>query len=175
LWPWDLTFLTFEYDLCTHVRDSQSKVCSIFQYLHYNVFFLLASFNGVNHFYVRYHRFDRWIYCRSLTVIRLLLTILIAIAIRKNSPGNSFASCSFVYLRFDLCFWRNNFRVCPGTLLSKYRRTAVVAIFWHSKYKRRKLFSSFDSESASSVNKIQLNHTNFVFINVKFINISEIK
>jgi hypothetical protein len=37
------------------------------------------------------------------------------------------------------------------------------------------LFSSFDSESASSVNKIQLNHTNFVFVNAKFINIFEIK
>jgi hypothetical protein len=32
-----------------------------------------------------------------------------------------------------------------------------------------------DSESASSVNKRQFNHTNFVFINAKFINISEIK
>jgi hypothetical protein len=93
-----------------------------------------------------------------------------------------FATCSFVHLqpinwdvRFDLCCIRNAFRLYPGTLLSKKWRTAVVAIFWHSKYKRTKLFSSFDSESASSVNKIQLNHTNFVFINAKFINISEIK
>jgi hypothetical protein len=37
------------------------------------------------------------------------------------------------------------------------------------------LFSFFESESASSVNKIQLNHTNFVFVNAKFINIFEIK
>ena len=36
------------------------------------------------------------------------------------------------------------------------------------------LFSSFDSKSASTVKKIQLNHTNFVFINAKFINISRV-
>ena len=162
LWAWGLNFLTFEYDLWTHVRDSQSKVCSIFKYLHSIVFFHLASFNGGNRFYVRYHRFDRWIDCHSLTVIRLFLPILIDIAIRKNSPGNIFASSSFVHryilildVRLDLCFFRNASRVCPGTLLSKIRRTALVAIFWHSKYKRKKLFSSFDSESASSVNKIQ--------------------
>jgi hypothetical protein len=135
LWAWGLNFLTFEYDLWTHVRDSQSKVCSIFKYLHSIVFFHLASFNGGNRLYVRYHRFDRWIDCHSLTVIRLFLPILIDIAIRKNSPGNIFATCSFVHrdVRFDLCCLRNDSRVCPGTLLSKNWRTALVAIFWQRK------------------------------------------
>jgi hypothetical protein len=34
LWLQDLNFLTFEHDVCTHVLVSQSKVCSIFKYLH---------------------------------------------------------------------------------------------------------------------------------------------
>jgi hypothetical protein len=108
-------------------------------------------------------------------------TISCNIAIRKHSPGNSIAFCSFVHLyrlnisvSFDLCLIRNDFSLHPGTLLSKKNWTAWVAIPWHKK-RRTQLFSSLDSRSASSVNKRQFYHTNFVFVNAKFINISEIK
>ena len=47
--------------------------------------------------------------------------------------------------------------------------------FDREKNKRKKLFTSFDRKSASSINKRQFYHTNFVFINAKFINKSEIK
>jgi hypothetical protein len=106
-------------------------------------------------------------------------TILIDIAIRQNSPGNSFACCSIVHLQIPpgdvrafLFFLRN--MSSTGTFLSNKFRTDWMPIWWHKK-RRKKFVSSLDSESASSVNKIQFNHANFIFINANFINISEIK
>ena len=134
LYSWGLNFLTFEYDLCTQVRDSHSKVCFNIQIFALNKFFFFSFIKWQQSFLSTY---DRWIHCRSLLMeIRLFRPILIDIAIKKNSPGNIFAFWSFVhlqtiYVRFDLCCLRNDSRVCPGTLLSKNRRTAWVAIFWH--------------------------------------------
>jgi hypothetical protein len=165
-----------------YIRSQQCKEQTFGQetfHTNTTIFFLLASFNGDNHFKVCYARFDQWLDCRSLTVMRLFRPILIDIAKRKNSPGNSFASCSFVYpflsVRLNLFFLRNDSSVFPDTLLSKNRRTAWVAIFWQRPNKRKKLLTSFDRESASSVNKRTFYHTNFVFINAKCINKSKIQ